>query len=238
MKLRTRWRPPQPPTLLARQEIPTGIPSDINTEAPAEAPSARSSKPTVTSTSAVKDATVTKTLDAITVTKTNHETSVETDRAPPIESGGAAKTTGLPESSDNSNGGGGFSGGAIAGIVVSVGALLVLIAAFLLWRRRRQKKLISVNSPHEQAGVAYDNILDTARWNGGVAQLDTSGGIIAEVDGEGGGRGPSELPGSSLARTPNAGLAGPDGPGLRATLNSTEGGRDGAYVNSWSSYRA
>ena len=257
MKLRARWRLPQLPALLARQDIPTGIPSDINTDPPLDPADFTTtvvvtvppSKPTVTKTTTTSKVTVTKMIDEVTVletdgeevtvTKTNRQT-VETDVAPTADSDGATHSTALPDSSDNS-GGSSLSGGAIAGIVIGVIALLLILAALVFWRRRRQRQaLVNAECPPKQAGVTDEKILDDRpfpRWNGGGAQLDSSGGVIAEVDGATAERGPSELPTSPVAHTPAGGLVRQDDPGVKATLSPMEGGTEGVYVNSWSSYR-
>lgn len=191
MKLSARWRLPQAPALLARQEVPTGIPSDTDGPAPAFVAGGLTTTvfvtarrtvggkepTTVTVTTTTSKSTTTKVVDEVTttataneeatVTKTNSqtaETGAETDGALPERSDGAEQATSLPdvgEDSSNESNGSNLSGGAIAGIVIGVVLFFLILGAFVFWRRRRQRTPTNAKCPPEQ-GISDEKIVDNA----------------------------------------------------------------------------
>lgn len=149
------WAPLDLPALFVRQDIPTGIPSDIQTggaDAILPDPTPADDEPK----------TQTR---IVTVTKTNSGDHVETDIATTVPSGST-------ESNDDSANSGGLSGGAIAGIVVGVLAFLFILAGLLLWRRWKQKKALAKSLGAEDSAQVVSQ-LDS--WP--VAEVDGLGAV-------------------------------------------------------------
>lgn len=133
-RLGPRMAPREIPILFARQDIPTGIPSNIKTKSPHGVPGDDETPVTTVTEPRV---TVTATASTITITSLGDS---------------EASATKAPNSADR-NDSGDLSGGTIAGIVIGVLAFYLLLAALFFWRHRKRKKVL-VGAWKEKTGPA------------------------------------------------------------------------------------